>query len=193
MSDRKANAELFLELLRPLHGPLEVYCRRMLRDRSQVQDAIQSAVADAFAKFDRYAEGTNFKAWIFRFVTLEIFNRNTKHEPVVLGEIPADLPAEESWEFVLNGDTFDAMLEDPDVVLEHFDDVVVDALERLAPMERAALLLRAVGEFSYKEIHELLAIPVGSVIGYLSRARKRLRIALAEYAKERGLFPHKQS
>ena len=67
------------------------------------------------------------------------------------------------------------------------------ALERLAPLERAVLLLRGVGEFSYKEIHELLAIPVGSVIGYLSRARKRLRIMLAEYAKERGLFPHKQS
>ena len=192
MSGRKASAELFLELLRPLQGPLEVYCRRMLRDRSQVEDAIQNAVADAFAKFDRYAAGTNFKAWIFRFVTLEVFNRNSKHEPVVLGEIPADLPAEESWELVLNGDTFDAMLEDPDVVLEHFDDVVVDALERLAPLERAVLLLRGVGEFSYKEIHELLAIPVGSVIGYLSRARKRLRIALADYATQHGLFrtPH---
>ena len=192
MSGRKANAELFLELLRPLQGPLEVYCRRMLRDRSQVEDAIQSAVADAFAKFDRFAKGTNFKAWMFRFVTLEVFNRNSKHEPVVLGEIPADLPAEESWELVLHGDTFDAMLEDPDVVLEHFDDVVVDALERLAPLERAVLLLRGVGEFSYKEIHELLAIPVGSVIGYLSRARKRLRIALADYATQHGLFrtPH---
>ena len=193
LSGRKANAELFLELLRPLQVPLEVYCRRMLRNRAQVEDAIQSAVADAFAKFDRYAKGTNFKAWMFRFVTLEVFNRNSKHEPAVLGEIPADLPAEESWELVLNGDTFDAMLEDPDVVLEHFDDVVVGALERLAPLERAVLLLRGVGEFSYKEIHELLAIPVGSVIGYLSRARKRLRIMLAEYAKERGLFSHKQS
>jgi RNA polymerase sigma-70 factor (ECF subfamily) len=188
LNSRKASAELFVELFDPLQGPLELYCRRMLRDTSQVADALQSAVADAFAKFDRYAAGTNFKAWIFRFVTLEIFNRNTKHEPVVFGEIPADLSAEESWELVLNGDTFDAMLEDPDVVLEHFDDVVVDALGRLAPLERATLLLRAIGEFSYREIHELLSIPIGSVIGYLSRARKRLRIALADYATERGLF-----
>jgi RNA polymerase sigma-70 factor (ECF subfamily) len=192
LSGWKAKTDAFLERLGPLQGPLEVYCRRMLRDHSQVEDTIQSAVADAFAKFDRYAKGTNFKAWIFRFVTLEVFNRNTKHEPVVLGEIPADLPAEESWELVLNGDTFDAMLEDPDVVLEHFDDVVVDALERLAPLERATLLLRSVGEFSYKEIHDLLSIPVGSVIGYLSRARKRLRITLADYATQHGLFrtPH---
>jgi RNA polymerase sigma-70 factor (ECF subfamily) len=184
----KAKADAFVELLSPLQGPLELYCRRMLRDRSQVEDALQSAIADAFAKFDRYAAGTNFKAWIFRFVTLEVFNRNGKHEPVVLGEIPADLPAEESWELVLNGDAFDAMLEDPNVVLEHFDEVVVDALERLAPLERAVLLLRSIGDFSYKEIHELLSIPVGSVIGYLSRARKRLRISLADYATQLGLF-----
>jgi RNA polymerase sigma-70 factor (ECF subfamily) len=166
----------------------------MLRDRSQLEDAIQSALADAFAKFDRYAAGTNFKAWIFRFVTLEVFNRNSKYEPIVLGDIPADLLAEESWELVLNGDTFDAMLQDPDVVLEHFDDVVADALDCLAPWERAVMLLRAIGEFSYREIHELLSIPVGSVIGYLSRARKRLRIALADYATEHGLFrsPHRK-
>jgi RNA polymerase sigma-70 factor (ECF subfamily) len=163
----------------------------MLRDRSQVEDALQSAVAAAFAGFDRFMEGTNFKAWIFRFVTLEVFNRNRKHEPVSFSdahEIPGDLPAEESWELVAIGDTFDAMIEDPDVVLEHFDDAVVGALQRLAPLERACLLLRAIGEFSYREIHELLSIPIGSVIGYLSRARRRLRITLAEYANERGLF-----
>jgi len=48
------------------------------------------------------------------------------------------------------------------------------------------LLLRALGEFSYKEIQQLLSIPLGSVIGYLSRARQRLRITLADYAVRRG-------
>jgi RNA polymerase sigma-70 factor (ECF subfamily) len=190
LSGAQAKADEFVELLRPLQRPLEVYCRRMLRDRSQVEDVLQSAVAAAFKRFDRYVEGTNFRAWIFRFVTLEIFNRNRKYEPMSAGEIPADLPADESWELVAMSDTFDAMLDDPDVVLRYFDDVVVEALGRLAPLERATLLLRAIGEFSYREIHELLAIPVGSVIGYLSRARKRLRIALADYVAERGLFRH---
>jgi RNA polymerase sigma-70 factor (ECF subfamily) len=130
----------------------------------------------------------HFKAWIFRFVTLEIFNRNRKHEPIAVDEIPADQSSEDAWSLISQEEMFTAMLDDPDVVLEHFDDVVVQALERLAPYERAVLLLRAIGEFSYKEIHELLSIPVGSVIGYLSRARKRLRITLADYAAERGLF-----
>ena len=160
----------------------------MLRDRSLVEDVLQSSVARAFASFDRYAEGTNFKAWMFRFVTLEIFNRNRKHEPVVFSEIPVDLSADESWAVVSLEETFTAMLDDPDVVLEHFDDVVVDLLKTLPALERAVLLLRGIGELSYKEIQELLSIPLGSVMGYLSCARGRMRIALAEYAAERGLF-----
>src|SRR5262249_4078408 len=189
LSRPKTKADAFLELLLPLQKPLELYCRRSLRNPSLVEDALQTAIAAAFVKFPEQGPIDNFKAWIFRFVTLECFNRNRKHEPVSFGEVPVDLTGEESWELVTREDTFSAMLEDPDVVLAHFDDVVVAALERLPALERAVLLLRAIGEFNYREIHELLSIPLGSVIGYLARARKRLRLSLADYAAAHGLYP----
>ncbi len=182
-----AKTDMFVALLRPLQRPLEAYCRRMLRNPSLVEDVIQDAVCASFARFDRYAEGTNFKAWIFRFVTLEIFNRNRKHEPIALGDLPGGALAEKSWDFVPSEDTYAAMLNDPDVLLDHLDDTLTAALEKLPTPERAVLLLRAIGEFSYYEIHGLLSIPVGSVMGYLSRARKKLRVSLAAYAAERGL------
>jgi RNA polymerase sigma-70 factor (ECF subfamily) len=185
-----ARADAFIALLRPLQGLLEVYCRRILRNPSQVEDVLQDAVAAAFARFDRYAEGTNFKAWIFRFVTLEVFNRNRKHEPIAFSDLPSDLSAEDSWDFVTCEETFAAILDDPDVLLEHFNDVLAEALQNLPAPERAVLLLRAIGEFSYDEIHDVLSIPLGSVMGYLSRARKRLRLSLADYAAERGLYRH---
>jgi RNA polymerase sigma-70 factor (ECF subfamily) len=188
VSRSTGKAAEFLELLRPLQRQLEVYCRRLLRDRTLVEDVIQAAVAEAFAKFDRYVEGTNFRAWIFRFVTHQILNQNRKATPLVPAEGLADLPSGDSREEVGEA-TFAAMLEDPDVVLEHFDDAVARALGQLPPLERAALLLRSVGGFSYEEIHQVLAIPLGSVIGYLSRARSRLRTALADYAVRRGLLP----
>src|SRR5437660_7190192 len=109
VSRSQAKTKAFLELLQPLQRPLEVYCRRMLRNRSMVEDVLQSAVAAAFAQFDRYTEGTNFRAWVFRFVTLEVFNRNRKHEPVFFAEVPADLLAEESWALVASEDVFTAM------------------------------------------------------------------------------------
>lgn len=177
----------FLELLLPLQRSLEVYCRRMLRDPSHVEDVLQTAIMEAFARFDRYAEGTNFRAWIFRFVTLELFNRNRKREPTPFGEgldldnIPAQ-PAQDIPDDALAG-----ILDNPGPLMEHFEDQVVDALWQLTTAERAVLLLKAIGEFSYHEIHNILAIPVGSVIGYLSRSRKKMRQMLADYSAQRGL------
>jgi RNA polymerase sigma-70 factor (ECF subfamily) len=159
----------------------------MLRDRSEVEDVLQASVALAFGKFPRYAEGTNFKAWMFRFVTLEIFNRNRKRRAFAFGKMPADLSVEMSQQRIDSERAFDALLADPDVALEWFEGPVVEALETLPWPERAVLLLRSIGEFSYGEIQEMLSMPLGSVMGYLSRARAKLRLALADYAAERGL------
>src|SRR5260370_37228957 len=71
LSRSKDKANAFLELLQPLQGRLEGYCRRMLRKRDQVEDVLQTVVALAFSRFDRYAQAPNFKAWIFRFATFE--------------------------------------------------------------------------------------------------------------------------
>jgi RNA polymerase sigma-70 factor (ECF subfamily) len=195
LSRAKEKADAFLKHLYPLRGVLEGYCRRMLRKRDQVEDVLQSVVALAFGRFDDFAPGTNFKAWIFRIATLEIFNRNRKssrrREAVSIDELPGDLLADESWALVDREEAFAVLLQNPEAVLDQFDDVVAAALEDLAPRERAALLLRSLGDFSYDEIHQLLEIPVGSVIGYLSRARFRMRLSLATYAGQRGSFrPH---
>jgi len=74
--------------------------------------------------------------------------------------------------------------------MEHFDDRVVEALWKLTIAERAVLLLRAIGDFSYHEIHEILSIPLGSVVGYMSRSRTKLRQSLAEYATQHRLCRH---
>lgn len=171
-----------MALLLPLQRSLEVYCRRILRNSSDTEDVLQSAVMEAFARFDRYAEGTNFRAWIFRFVTLEACNRNRKREPTLLGEFLDDLPTQPLED--LPDDALDMLVENPGPLMEHFEDHVVHALWQLTPSERAVLLLRAVGEFSYQEMHEILATPLGSVMGYLSRARQKMRRSLLDCAAQ---------
>jgi RNA polymerase sigma-70 factor, ECF subfamily len=180
----------FLALLLPLQRSLEVYCRRMLRNPSQVEDVLQTAMMEAFARFDRYAEGTNFRAWIFRFVTLEIFNRNRKREPILFADARNDVPAQPLEE--IPEDAVAAMLEDPGPIMEHFEDQVVKALWQLTHSERAVLLLRAIGEFTYQEMHEVLSIPLGSVMGYLSRARQKMRQSLADYSAKHYLARRKE-
>jgi RNA polymerase sigma-70 factor (ECF subfamily) len=60
-------------------------------------------------------------------------------------------------------------------------------------MERSTLLLKAVAGFKYREIAEILELPMGTVMSALSRARQRLRHELAEYGREHGLLTPEQS
>lgn len=80
MGNARSKAESFMRHLEPLQGALEAYCRRSLRDRNAVGDVLQSAVGSAFRDFHLYVEGSNFRAWIFRYVHLEVQNCNRKTE-----------------------------------------------------------------------------------------------------------------
>jgi fluoride exporter len=74
LSRKSSKAERFLAHLEPLQPALEAYCRHQLNDRSGVEDVLQTSVARAFEDFDLYHEGSNFRAWIFRYLNLTILN-----------------------------------------------------------------------------------------------------------------------
>jgi RNA polymerase sigma-70 factor (ECF subfamily) len=184
-------AEEFIRLLQPHQRALEDYCRRQLWDRGSIEDVLQEAVLKAYRDFGEYRPGTNFRAWIFRYATLEIRSVNRararqrsiplgpEHEPV--GSDSDRARAAGSLE-----EQFDDLARDPESALMLIDDALQRALGRLPALERATLLLRAVGDFRYREIAEILEIPVTSVMGYLSRARRRLAEELAEHAVMQG-------
>jgi RNA polymerase sigma-70 factor (ECF subfamily) len=75
-----------------------------------------------------------------------------------------------------------------DQMLELFtDDEVKNAIEELPETFRIPVLLSDVEGFSYKEIAEMLEVPIGTVMSRLHRGRKAMQKMLYEYAKERGL------
>lgn len=183
----KTDTAQFLRLLKPLQRPLELYARRMLRDPSRCEDVVQEAVLKAFRDFAEFVPGTSFRAWIFRYLTFHVLNANRKYEPMRLDEIPADLAVEEDWEEAPRAEeAFGRLLDDPERLVELLDEPLAQALCRLTAPERSCLLLKSIGEFSCNEIHQMLGIPVASVMGYLSRARRRMRVFLGDYAIEFG-------
>jgi RNA polymerase sigma-70 factor (ECF subfamily) len=179
----------FLQHLAPLQGALEAYCRRSLFDLNSVADVLQSAVATAFRDFDRYAEGTNFRAWVFRYLHLEILNWNRKHQQTRHQDLPADLSIEETWQLAVDEPLLKLLLDDPDAILEQCDDAVFQAIHDLVPLERSVILLHAIGEFKYREMAEILQVPLGTVMSSLARCRLRLRERLVRFGEERGLLP----
>jgi len=186
-------AERFWRHLEPLQVSLERYCRYMIHDRNAVEDVLQDAVATAFADFDLFAEGTNFRAWIFRYLNFEIraANRRLHAKPHV--ELSVEPVADDEWLLVFDEASFENLLGSPDTVLQHCDDVIATALGELGELERSALLLKAVGGFKYREIAEILEAPLGTVMSALSRSRQRLRHELVEYGRERGLLTPERS
>jgi len=174
--------------LEPLQGALEAYCRRSLHDPNGVRDVLQSAVANAFRDFHMYVEGTNFRAWIFRYAHMETLNYNRKHARTRHEDLPADLSVEDAWQMALDEPLLKVLLDDPDPVLDQCDAVVAQAVRELADLERAVLLLQAIGEFKYREIAEILQVPIGTVMSTLARSRVGLRQRLVQYGEEHGLL-----
>ena len=67
------------------------------------------------------------------------------------------------------------------------DEDLVAALKELNEVERAVLLLRAIPDLRYREISESLEIPLGSVMGNLSRARQKMRDAIVRSRRKESL------
>jgi RNA polymerase sigma-70 factor (ECF subfamily) len=73
-------------------------------------------------------------------------------------------------------------------VLEHITEAEVkEAIDSLPEQFRLAVLLGDVEGFSYKEIAEILDIPIGTVMSRLHRGRKALQKRLYEFGRKRGL------
>ena len=182
------NADRFLALLQPIERDLETYGRRLVWEPGDAPDALQNAVMRAFAAFDRYHEDASFRAWMFKILTREAFALNRKHARIARYEFQlepeelASLPCGESAEAGDDRQLSSAALE------ETLDEELVAGLKTLTDTERAVLLLRAIGELRYREIAESLDIPLGSVMGNLSRARQKMRGWLARTARRNDVL-----
>ena len=185
-----SDADRFLALLRPIERDLETYARRLIWEPQEAPDALQNAVMRAFAAFDRYHKDGSFRAWMFKILTREAFALNRKHariarhefqlEPEELAGLPLASepgPEQEEWQSL--------SLEALDEALEP---ALTTGLKTLTDTERAVLLLRAIGDLRYREIGEALGIPLGSVMGNLSRARQKMRTHLNRSGRSASLL-----
>jgi RNA polymerase sigma-70 factor, ECF subfamily len=184
--DRDEQRHRFLSLLQPIERDLENYSRRMVFDRRDCEDALQNAVLRAFRAFDRYHDDASFRAWMFRILTNEIFAINRKRRRVAQFEIAVE--PEEMEEFACLD--FAPAAGGPiswEALADALDEELLVTLQSLNDFERAVLLMRAIGELRYREISECLGIPLGSVMGNLSRARQKMRDAILR-ARRRPLL-----
>ncbi|MDQ3944067.1 MAG: sigma-70 family RNA polymerase sigma factor [Actinomycetota bacterium] len=183
-----ADPATFSELAMPYMGPLYSAALRMTRNPADAEDLVQETYLRAYRAFDSFQEGTNLKAWLYRILTNTFINqyRAAKRRPE-----QSDIEdVEDLYLYRRLGGLEAAMAgRSPETeVLEGIPDTEVkEALESLPEQFRMAVLLADVEGFAYKEIADILDIPIGTVMSRLHRGRKQLQKRLWEYAVERGL------
>ena len=160
---------------------------RMTRSEADAEDLVQETYIRAFRFREQFTPGTNLKAWLFRILTNTFINSYRRKQAQ-----PGFTELDDVDEFSLYRRMSDlkSASASPNPETEFLnglvDTEVKDALADLPDKFRSVVLLDVEG-FSYKEIAEMLGIPIGTVMSRLHRGRKFLQKRLLDLAQERGI------
>jgi len=162
------------------------YALYLTHDRDSAEELSQDTLLKAVNSIALYREGTNCKAWLFKIMTNTFLNKGRKKVQLVEleenGRLDID-PAEDPAAFVQANRTPEESL-----VSMLSRAKVREAVEALPDEFSSVVVLADLEEFSYKEIAEILACPIGTVMSRLHRGRKLLRTMLMRWAIDLGLI-----
>src|SRR6204780_398054 len=147
----------FEELAMPLFEPLYNFARWLVRNSNDAEDLVQETYLKALRSFASFEPGTNFRAWIFRILKNTFLGSCSKLEQRMTLAIESEEglpPTSATPESLLIGRS--------DI------DAVRCAIEQLPVIFREVILLCDVEDASYREIAEILSIPIGTVMSRLA-------------------------
>jgi RNA polymerase sigma-70 factor, ECF subfamily len=167
----------FEQLAMPLFDQLYNHACWLTGDRIDAEDLVQETYAKALKGFGAFAEGTNLRAWMFRilrntFLTSRsgLAARNTEYLEDDVAKTDQAVAHELTPEVLM--------------LRSQNEQALFAALESLPVGYRQIVLLCEVEEMSYREIAQVLDVPLGTVMSRLSRARASLRAALGASVNE---------
>lgn len=171
-----AIGEMFDDVVLPHLDAAYRLARWLMRNEHDAEDVVQEASLRAFRYFRTFAGG-NGRAWFLRIV------RNTCSSWRGHGfQAPTDPFDEEQHSSARPAS-------DPEMLLLQTDDatLVARAMRNLPDRFRQLLVLRELEGLSYRELADVMGIPIGTVMSGLSRARLALRCALNNELKQSGI------
>jgi RNA polymerase sigma-70 factor (ECF subfamily) len=176
LSDRHAR---FKASMTPHMDQMYNYAMYLTGERDEANDLLQETFLKAYRFYDKYEEGTNAKAWLYRIMRNTYINeyRRLKRLPDLV-EFDEQISAPYfAPEVQRSAKQFEGEL---------FGDEIATAIARLPEKFKSVIMLRDVEDLPYEEIAEALDIPVGTVRSRLHRARALLFDRLKGYAQDRG-------
>jgi len=166
----------------PYRDQLYKSALRMTRSVEDAEDLIQETYLKAYKYYARFSEGTNFKAWLFKIMKNTFINsyRKKKLQPP---KVDFDEVQEGLEETLM--ERAQSTLIDPEswLMSVEMDHEVRESLLGLPHDYKMVVLLADLEGFAYKEIADILAVPVGTVMSRLYRGRRMLEKALLSYGR----------
>lgn len=153
---------------------------RYTRNPQDAEDLVQETFLAAYAAWDRFVPDSNCRAWLLKILTNTFINtyrrRQTQRR---FAEERGDEPVT-----VLYGAERCLEAADPEgaLVYEMLGDEVSRALSELPEEHRVVVVLADLEGLKYRQVAEILACPVGTVMSRLFRARRQLEESLSAYA-----------
>ena len=183
-STKKKHTEFEAEAL-PHTDVLYNFALRTTGNEDDARDLLQETYLKAYRFWDKYEQGTNIRAWLFRIMKNTYINRYRKE---------VKEPDKVDYEVVENFyNSIRAQSADPNDLQEKLygnllGDEVAKALESLPDDFRTVVILCDIEGLTYEEIAEFVDRPIGTVRSRLHRGRKLLQEKLYDYAKQRGMI-----
>jgi RNA polymerase sigma-70 factor, ECF subfamily len=172
VSNDRVGTATFEELAMPLFDQLYNFAHWLTQNRDEAEDLVQETYVKALKGFSSFQPGTNFRAWIYRILRNTFLTSRTGLRATMT--VPLDTEED--------GSMMPVAAENPETIFlgRASQELVQGAIAELPVPFREVLLLCEVEEMSYQEIADTLAVPIGTVMSRLSRARGALRDILRQ-------------
>lgn len=167
----------------PQIDALYTFAYHLTYNEEDANDLVQETYLKAYRFIDKYLEGTNAKAWLFKIlknVFINEYRRKSKRPTKVDFEDIVTYQDEEDSNFSSYQDLREEMFQ------HMMGDEVTNAINSLPVDFRVVILLCDIEGFTYEEISKIIDIPIGTVRSRLHRARNMLKEKLKEYANSLG-------
>jgi len=176
-------ASQFEALASPHLDALLRTARRLVRDANDAEDLVQDTLLKGYRFFDRFEEESNFKAWIFKILMntfVNLYRQKRRRGPTVDADMAAEVEAEERPGAEI--EEIQSFAGREEAILELVDQRIKQAVEDLPEHLRLVFSLSAIEDLKYREIADVLEVPVGTVMSRLFRARAMLKDRLQDLA-----------
>ena len=174
---------IFEKELLPHVRALQTFAYHLTYNQEDADDLVQETYLKAYRFIDKYDEGTNAKAWLFKILKNAYINEYRKRV-----KQPTKVDYEE---IVAYHDTDDDRISGysdlrEEIFLNMMGDEVTSAINSLPLDFRTVILLCDIEGFTYEEIASIIDVPIGTVRSRLFRARNLLKEKLTNYAQSLG-------